>query len=194
MALTVNKLRVVLSTLLLMFPLNHSISVRADCIIGAFYQFAFSDCPTNYLECDGAMYSTGLYSELYNVIGTVYGGDGAVEFQVPDMLNRVQVGSTAGGAYSLGNTGGEEKHALTTMEMPSHTHTMLATTIQAQSASLGSGQFVGLNPLFEFYGHGSKANAQFASEAISSTGSGLAHENRQPYLVTGRWCICAKNA
>lgn len=52
--------------------------------VGAVMLFAGAFVPTGYLLCDGAMYSTTDYAQLYLAIGTTYGA-GTGTFAVPDL-------------------------------------------------------------------------------------------------------------
>lgn len=91
--------------------------------------------------------------------------------------------------HALGDTGGAETVALTTSQIPSHSHgsgTMrsLAWTgytrsgiVTASSASIDR-----TNP-----GSGSKFGAVTWTIATSSTGGGAAHENMPPYKVVNVW-------
>lgn len=86
---------------------------------------------TSCLLCDGSSYATTTWPLLFTAIGYTYGGSGA-NFNVPDMRGRVPIGAGTGtaadaSAWALGSeptsgAGGEEKHTLTTAEMPAHTH------------------------------------------------------------------------
>lgn len=78
-----------------------------------------------WLPCDGASLLRADYPDLFTVIGTTYGSADGTHFNLPDLRSRVPlaVGSGPGlSVYSLGDTGGEETHTLTTSEQASHTH------------------------------------------------------------------------
>src|SRR5207248_3293519 len=90
--------------------------------------------------CDGSAVGRTTNAALFTAIGASYGaGNGSTTFNLPDLRGRVAMGAgtgTGGGAAgsgtptggsalsarSRGDWGGEEKHLLTTAEMPSHTH------------------------------------------------------------------------
>lgn len=94
-------------------------------IAGSVYLFAGSTAPQGFLLCDGSAVSRDTYATLYAVIGDTYGaGDGSTTFNLPDLTGRVVLGTSS--TYTLASTGGEETHALTTSEMPSHAHTIPA--------------------------------------------------------------------
>ena len=85
----------------------------------------------------------------------------------------VHIGS--GENYTLGDTGGEATHTLTTDEMPSHSHTVSMKRTSVNNYTGGAGW----NPL-----GGSTYDGDFSTQA---TGGGLAHNNLQPYIVVNRW-------
>lgn len=104
---------------------------------GSLMDFAGSAEPDGWVFCDGASYDSvadPAYAGLYAVIGTTYGGSGADAFNVPDFRGRTAIGKdnlggtsanriTDANADTLGGAGGTETHTLSSVEMPSHTHT-----------------------------------------------------------------------
>ncbi len=145
--------------------------------IGLIHPFASSTIPDGYLSCDGSDYTTTDYPELFAVIGYTFGGSGA-NFNVPNLVNRVLVGS--GDLYALASTGGESEVTLDVAAMPSHTHTdtghshtiPLVTSAPAQ-AGVGFAGDVTV-PILTSNTGTSSANNQ-------NTGGDGAHNNLQPY-------------
>jgi microcystin-dependent protein len=89
----------------------------------------------------------------------------------PDLRGRFVLGLGAGTgltARTLGQTGGEEKHTLTTDEMPSHSHALQQTWDGANDA--GSGHYELLN-------------LTGSSGSTLSTGGSLSHNTLPPYYV-----------
>ena len=79
---------------------------------------------------------------------------------------------------TVGNTGGEKKHTLTTTEMPKHGHTIGANALWTQLEGYGN-----VNP-----GDTPLANrANTRNPATDDAGGGNAHNNLQPYIVVKRW-------
>jgi microcystin-dependent protein len=69
--------------------------------------------PTGWLLCNGAAVSRTTYDTLFAVISTTYGtGNGSTTFNVPNLENRVPIGS--GDLYSLADTGGSRDAVLPT--------------------------------------------------------------------------------
>jgi hypothetical protein len=95
---------------------------------------------------------------------------------------RVMVGLDAGQAEfnTLGQTGGTKTHTLTVNEIPAHSHGVQV------SDSAGSNQSV-------MFVSGNSGSAEFGSNTVArtinttSSGSGSAHNNLQPYIVVYMW-------
>lgn len=137
---------------------------------GTLLDFAGTAAPTGFLGCDGSAVSRTTYSSLFAVIGTTWGiGDGSTTFNLPDFRRRTAVGSggtgTATLGNSVGNTGGEETHALTAGENGPHAHGVLeATSGVANSVVVSS-------------------NGSSATISTNISGSGTPHNNIQPSAI-----------
>jgi microcystin-dependent protein len=97
--------------------------------IGEIRIFAGNFAPRGWRLCDGASLPISQYDAVYALLGTTYGGDGQVTFNVPDLRGRRAVHPGQGPGlpqYYLGQAGGTEDVTLTTAQMPAHTHTMSA--------------------------------------------------------------------
>lgn len=128
------------------------------------------------LLCDGREIDRTIYANLFAAIGTTYGTpSGGSVFKIPDFRAKfpVGIGTFAGGSSAaLGVSGGEDKHLLTTAELPAHTHPF---TVIAQAASdSGSGAIGG--------GTQNSANDGSYSGTTGSTGGATAHNTIPPYL------------
>lgn len=110
-----------------------------DNYIGEIRLFAGSYAPEGWAFCDGALLSISTYQALYSLIGTIYGGDGASTFALPNFQGMVAVGTgvISGGSnnYALGAAGGAQVVALTEATMPSHTHTLNAANTNATTGN-----------------------------------------------------------
>jgi microcystin-dependent protein len=110
----------------------------------------------------------------------MYGGDGRVNFGLPDLRSRVPIHLTAG--YNQGQKLGEEFHALTRPEMPAHNHLLQASSQEGNQAApvilAGS----------ENTYRGPDELTTIHPETLGSSGGGQPHENRPPYTVLN-WCI-----
>jgi len=91
--------------------------------VGTVLMWAGTDAnvPTNWLLCNGAAISRSTYSDLFNSLGSGFGGgNGSTTFNIPDMRDRFVVG--AGTTYSRNGKGGSTSVTLSTAQIPSHTH------------------------------------------------------------------------
>lgn len=138
-------------------------------MIGMIIPYGGSAAPDGTLACDGAAYNTGDYPDLYAVIGTSYGNNGAGTFRVPDLRGRTAIGAGTGSGLSaraLGDSLGEESHTLTTTEIPSHSHSIPSTL---PGLALEPGELPVLGPLL--------------TTSTGNTGGDGAHNNMQPSVV-----------
>lgn len=143
------------------------------------YTGSGSNLPVGYMLCNGTALSRTTYAELFNVIGTSFGaGDGSTTFNLPDLKGKVLTGLDENDTdfNTLGETGGEKTHTLTTSEMPSHYHT--------------AGKYDALGINHASVATGSGATSLVASGSTTSThvitnnsGGDQAHNNLQPYVV-----------
>lgn len=166
---------------------------------GIIWQWAGSTVPsTAWLICDGSAVSRVTYSALFQVIGTTYGaGDNSTTFNLPNAAGKALVGLQSGNSNfgNLGQTGGEVSHTLNTNEMPIHSH---GVSDPGHSHGLNFG---GNSPVItspggtnnRVYTAGSGQQLQWGGVSvvgngtgiwINNAGSGYAHNNLQPYLVT----------
>ena len=150
--------------------------------LGQISVFSFGFPPKGWALCNGQLLPINQNQALYSLLGNTYGGDGRVNFGLPNLQGRVTVG--VGGGLALGNRGGEEAHTLNASEMPSHSHSVTGTGANANATSP-----VNLLPAASPsnpYSSGSTDVAMLATE-IGNTGGSQPHENRSPYAVL---CIC----
>lgn len=109
---------------------NHAVrKAYVDAFIpaGIITQYGGAVAPSGWFICDGSAVSrtNPTYSRLFAAIGTTYGaGDGSTTFNVPNLKGRVPVGydATQTEFDTLAETGGAKTQALTTAQLPSHTH------------------------------------------------------------------------
>lgn len=161
-------------------------------LVGEIRLFAHDRVPPGWMVCVGQSLSIKTYTQLYDVIGTTYGGDGVRAFQLPDLGGSAPVGQGQGPGqrrYTLGQTGGSTSVALQTSEMPVHRHALMAATQDPATAKL-------INPdatwsLSQGGGiYQTSGDSWLAHQAMMPAGDGRPHNNMQPYLVL-TFCIAA---
>src|SRR5437763_7677161 len=87
---------------------------------------SFSFAPKGWALCNGQLLPINQNQALFSLLGTTYGGDGRVNFALPDLRSRVP--THMGGGLTLGERGGEQAHTLNISEIPTHTHTFNGTS------------------------------------------------------------------
>ncbi|MEB1609750.1 tail fiber protein [Xanthomonas campestris pv. campestris] len=160
--------------------------------IGEIRMFGFGRTPQGWQACDGSLLSISEYETLYVLIGTLYGGDGQNTFAVPDLRGRVPLHQGQGPGlsnYVIAQRAGTEAVTLSEMQMPAHTHTLVATTAAA-TATAPSGLLPAAVSGDVFYvtdTTGATA-VPMATQSTTISGGGQAHENTMPTL-TVQYCI-----
>jgi len=104
--------------------------------VGEIRLFSFPRIPTDWLACDGALYSIAQYQILFTLIGTTYGGNGVTTFAVPDLRGQLPVHQGKGNnlsPYVIGQTGGFEGVTLLSTQIPSHSHSVVVNTTAGTS-------------------------------------------------------------
>lgn len=176
-----------------------------DSFIGEIRLFPYpTTIPKNWLACDGQTMAIAQNQALYALLGVTYGGDGRVNFKLPDLRGRNVPGAFQGGVsrfagspMTQGTPVGVETAPLSAAQVPPHNHNVVASTDTAsgQAASNPSGNYLGvaqggaLNPPFAIYTPATTGAVPLSASTITTAGGGQPHENRQPYL-TMVYCIC----
>jgi microcystin-dependent protein len=134
--------------------------------------------PKGWAFANGQLLPINQNQALFSLLGTTYGGDGRVNFALPDLRGRTPI--HMGQGFTLGEKGGEEFHTVTTNEMPQHLHTVQG------SNNTGDSQTAANNVLGVVAGrlYTDPANlTPLAASSITNVGGSQPHENRQPFLV-----------
>jgi microcystin-dependent protein len=161
--------------------------------------FSFNFAPKGWALCNGQLLPINQNQALFSLLGTTFGGDGRVNFALPDLRSRIPV--SFGPQNLLGARAGEESHAVILSEMPAHIHDMRAdgTTATASNTSApgnsgttvmgnsGGTQSPGAPFSVSIYS-GANPNNSLAPGVISHSGGSQPHSNIQPYL-TLNFCI-----
>ena len=139
---------------------------------------SFGFPPKGWALCNGQLLPINQNQALFSLLGTTYGGDGRVNFGLPDLQGRVPV--HAGSGHTLGERAGEQAHTLTIGEMPAHTHPVNASA-NGPTLTSPANNFWASNTGFAPYG--TAADTAMSAQSLSNTGGGQAHLNMQPFLT-----------
>lgn len=108
-----------------------------DVFIGTILPFGFDFPPVDWATCNGQTLSVSQYQALFALIGINYGGNGVQSFNLPDLRGRMPIGFGSGPnlpVYDIGDMSGAANVMLTSSQMPTHNHTVLANPANPQAA------------------------------------------------------------
>lgn len=143
---------------------------------GSVIEYAGDTAPNGWLICDGSAISREIYANLFEVIGSTFGGgDGTTTFNLPNLKGKIPVGLNSDDSdfNILGKEGGEKTHILKINEIPSHNHRQTVTGSRSGSGST----YVSWNA------NNLTGNTDKDARNTLNTGGGEAHNNLQPYIT-----------
>lgn len=155
--------------------------------VGEVRLVGFNFAPVGWAFCDGSTLSIAENSTLFNLIGTIYGGNGQTTFNLPDLRGRVPIhqGSNGSNTYVIGQPGGVESVTVVMNQFPAHNHALLGTNNAGTSNSPASNVVAKLT---NAWSAAAPSAAMNPSTLTLSAGGNQPHENRQPYQVLN-WVI-----
>jgi microcystin-dependent protein len=148
---------------------------------------SFAFAPRGWALCNGQLLPINQNQALFSLLGTTFGGDGQVNFALPNLQGRTPI--HVGSGHTLGERGGEQAHTLSIAELPEHVHVLNGSSAVGNSA----------NPRFGTTGHvlAQDPGNVYSSNAptlglnagsVSNVGGSQPHLNMQPFLTLS-FCI-----
>jgi len=138
---------------------------------------SFGFAPKGWALCNGQLLPINQNQALFSLLGTTFGGDGRVNFALPDLRSRAPI--HVGSGHTLGERGGEQAHTLSIAEIPTHTHSAKATNTNGATLFLANNFLGAIN-------NGYSAPTGLVSmepSTLANVGGSQAHLNMQPFLV-----------
>jgi microcystin-dependent protein len=138
---------------------------------------SFNFAPRGWALCNGQVLPINQNQALFSLIGTFYGGDGKVTFQLPNLQASMPI--SMGNSFNLGELGGEVNHILLLPEIPSHNHPAQGVSTSATSASAAGNTWASStkNP------YSISPNTNLNPLTLSAVGGNQPHNNMPPYLT-----------
>lgn len=138
---------------------------------------SFGFAPKGWALCDGQLLPINQNQALFSLLGTTFGGDGRVNFALPDLRARTPI--HVGSGHTLGERGGEQAHTLSIAELPQHAHQAMGSPTAGSAAPAVSNL---LGSASNVYAPAAGLVALNAS-SVANTGGSQAHLNMQPFLT-----------
>jgi microcystin-dependent protein len=141
--------------------------------------------PRGWALCNGQVLPINQNQGLFSLLGTTYGGDGRLNFALPDLRARVPI--HMGGGHTLGERGGEQAHTLSISELPQHVHVLQASGDNGTTALPSASSVLATSNGFDAYRAPTNMTSM-QSSSVSNVGGSQAHINMQPFLTIS-FCI-----
>lgn len=147
--------------------------------LGEIKVISFNFAPKGWALCNGQLLPINQNQALFSILGTTYGGDGRVNFALPNLRGRAAMHTGSG--FTIGERGGEEAHTLTVQELPAHVHLPKADpglpTATSPAGNLWAAQSA------NGYTTSLVTPVAMSPQSISSVGGSQPHLNLPPYVV-----------
>lgn len=156
----------------------------AEPFLSEIRMMSFGFAPKGWATCDGQLLPINQNQALFSLLGTTFGGDGRVNFGLPDFRSRTPI--HVGSGHTLGERGGEQSHTLSISEIPTHTHSAMAGSANGTQLT-PSGNLLAGSPNQLYHAADNNLTALNAA-TLGNVGGSQAHLNMQPFLVIN-FCI-----
>jgi microcystin-dependent protein len=138
---------------------------------------SFNFAPKGWAMCNGQLLPINQNQALFSLLGTTFGGDGRVNFALPDLRGRTPI--HVGSGHTLGERGGEQAHTLSISEIPTHVHSAQASTTAGNQPAAANALLAKAGNLYT----GPTNLTAISPTTITSVGGSQAHLNMQPFLT-----------
>lgn len=145
--------------------------------VGEIRMFGGNFAPAGWMFCEGQTLPISENETLFQLIGTMYGGDGQETFNLPDLRGRAPL--HFGGGIIQAEILGSESVTLTTAQLPIHTHPQTAIDNTATEITPIGNVFARTQG--DVY-TSRPPDTTLAPATVSSVGGSQPHENMQPFL------------
>jgi microcystin-dependent protein len=155
----------------------------AEPFLSEIRMMSFGFPPKGWATCDGQLLPINQNQALFSLLGTTYGGDGRINFGLPNLQGRTPM--HMGNGHTLGELGGEQAHTLSISELPTHAHTASATS-DPHTTSPENYQPLASNALLAVVNNLYTSPSNLTSllpATLANVGGSQAHLNMQPFLT-----------
>ena len=156
--------------------------------LGEIQILGFSFAPYQWAFASGQLVPIQQNAALFSLIGTLYGGNGQTNFQLPNLASRQACGAGQGPGLTdreLGEPFGSFQVSLTNDEIPGHNHIMteyVPTSAETVGPGVTSGIGIVESGNFTAFASTPGTAVQMNPMMVQPAGSSIPHNNIQPYL------------
>jgi microcystin-dependent protein len=143
---------------------------------------SFGFAPKGWALCNGQLLPINQNQALFSLLGTTFGGDGRVNFALPDQRGRTPI--HVGRGHTLGERSGEQAHTITIAEMPTHTHVLQGVNVNASTNTPTGNSLANTTAVY----HSPSSLTALNSASVTNNGGSQAHLNMQPFQTLS-FCI-----
>jgi microcystin-dependent protein len=143
---------------------------------------SFVFAPKGWALCNGQLLPINQNQALFSLLGTTFGGDGRVNFALPDLRARVPI--HVGSGHTLGERGGEQAHTLSMAELPTHVHLEQASPNVGDAVNPANAVLASASNVYRTADNLTALNPA----SVTNVGGSQAHLNMQPFLTLS-FCI-----
>ena len=151
----------------------------AEPFLGEVRVFSFNFAPKGWAFCNGQLMPINQNQALFSLLGTTFGGDGRVNFALPDLRGITPI--HVGNGHGLGERGGEQAHTVSISELPEHVHVVNATTVAATTNVPANNLLTAQSTAANLYG--AAPSISMLPAGVGNVGGSQAHLNMQPFLT-----------
>ena len=166
-------------------------AMAQDQFVGQLGVFGNNFCPRGWAEANGQLLPIAQNTALFSLLGTFYGGDGRTTFGVPNLQGRLATHEGNGpglDARQIGQVGGTATTTMTAANLPSHSHSVLASDEVANKKGPGLDFLAKSDDNADRIYYSGAPNKDMDPNMLSNTGSGQSAETISPYIVM-TWCV-----
>lgn len=161
----------------------------SDYFLGQIMLTGFGFAQRGFAQCNGQIMPISQNQALFSLLGVYYGGNGVSTFGLPDLRGRTPVGAGSSvdpvwqpSPYPIGQPLGVENVALNVNMLPSHVHSINATTTAGKERNPTNSVY-GAPPNGAIYGNASSGATVLGATQIQAAGGNQPHPNMQPFRV-----------
>jgi microcystin-dependent protein len=154
----------------------------AEPFLSEIRMMSFVFAPKGWALCNGQLLPINQNQALFALLGTTFGGDGRVNFALPDLRGRTPI--HVGNGHTLGERAGEQAHTLSIAELPTHVHVAQGSTANANAPSASNNVLAQASNVYAAPTNLTSLNPS----SVANVGGSQAHLNMQPFLTIS-FCI-----